>query len=160
MTQALGALAARIRLELEAIDWASELAQKRWHKALADEDYLGSVVLDLQGFYQGIERCLEMVAKTVDGASPSGDQWHQVLLAHMAEDLPGVRPAVLAVGTREVVDRFRRFRHVARHAYGFNLDAAKVAALIQDLPAAARLVRQDLIAFADFLEVAATRHPG
>ena len=63
MTGVLRDLAGRIRSELQNVDRASDLAGKRWKKALLDEDYLGSAVLDLQSVYQGVERCLELVAQ-------------------------------------------------------------------------------------------------
>lgn len=154
MTDILGDLAARIRSELDSAEHAAELASKRWRKTLVDEDYLGSVVLDLQSCYQGIERCLELVARIVDGAAPSGDQWHHSLLTQMTAGLPGVRPAVISEQTKERLDRLRRFRHVARHTYGFNLDVSKVATLVEDLPRTIDLSTRDLLAFADFLEEA------
>ncbi len=75
----------------------------------------------------------------------------------MASGLPGVRPAIICADTKELLDRLRRFRHVARHVYGFNLDMNKVGTLVEDLPRATQLARQDLLAFADFLEGAETR---
>ena len=157
MTSVLQELSGRIRAELQNIDHASNLAGRRWKKALLDEDYLGSTVLDLQSVYQGIERCLELVAQMVDGSAPSGDQWHQLLLTQMTAGLPGVRPAVISAETKELLDRLRRFRHVARHVYGFNLDMNKVGALVEDLPQTIQLATRDLLAFADFLEDAEVR---
>lgn len=106
MTEVLFDLAARLRAELADLGRTAELAQRRWSKARSD-DYLGSVALDLQSFYQGVERSLDLIAKTVDGRVPSGEQWHHDLLAQMAEEIDGVRPAVVSEGTRPFLDRLR-----------------------------------------------------
>ena len=118
---------------------------------------MGSVVLDLQSFYQGVERCLALIAKTVDGRVPSGEQWHQELLAQMAVEVEGVRPAVICEDTKAELDRLRRFRHVARNVYTFQLSPDKISGLVLGLPRVAELIQADLEAFAGFLEQAAPR---
>ena len=60
----------RIQEEMDQIQRAKRLAEKRWKKALTDSDYLGSVALDLLNFYQGIERTFEVIAKGIDGKIP------------------------------------------------------------------------------------------
>lgn len=157
MTDILRDLAGRIRSETQNVEHAAQLAGRRWRKALLDEDYLGSVALDLQSCYQGIERCFELVARVVDGSAPGGDQWHQALLAQMGSELPGVRPAILSPHTQGLLDQLRRFRHVTRHVYGFNLEVTKVAALMEVLPQAVQRATQELRAFADFLDGAEAR---
>ena len=151
MTDILDALAARLRVELADIERVAGLAERRWQKALVDEDYLGSVALDLQSFYQGVERLLELVAKTVDGALPSSEDWHRQLLDQMASEVAGIRPALISAETRTCLDRLRRFRHVVRNVYVFDLSPDKLEPLLLELPSASRLVQRDLEAFAAFL---------
>ncbi|MBI5016704.1 MAG: hypothetical protein HZB55_14620 [Deltaproteobacteria bacterium] len=157
MTDVLRDLAARIRAEVADLSHTAELAQRRWDKATADSDYLGSVALDLESFYQGVERCLALVAKIVDGRVPSGEQWHQALLAQMAAEVEGVRPAVISEEAKAPLDRLRGFRHVARNVYAFNLSPDKISGLVLGLPLVLELVQADLQAFAGFLEEAASR---
>jgi len=42
--------------------------------------YLDSAALNLHGFYSGLERLFELIARHVDGAIPSGETWHRDLL--------------------------------------------------------------------------------
>ncbi|MCX5643956.1 MAG: hypothetical protein NTZ17_04625 [Phycisphaerae bacterium] len=72
--------------------------EEGWQRARlsADDYYLDAVALNLHGFYGGLERIFERIATVVDGARPSGEHWHQALLRQMAEEMPGVRPAVIS----------------------------------------------------------------
>lgn len=56
-------IAKRIQKEIPELYKIKDLALRRWQKTLRDEDYLGSVAFDLQGFYQGVERVFEIIEK-------------------------------------------------------------------------------------------------
>jgi len=126
-------LCRRIENEVLEIKTIKDLALRRWKKALMDEDYLGSVAFDLDSFYQGVERIFGAIAKTIDRTVPSGDKWHISLLRQMAEEIPGIRPAVISGETRTSLDSYRTFRHLARNIYTFNLDARKIRTLVENL---------------------------
>ena len=145
-------IAKRIRREISELHKIRELALRRWQKTLGDEDYLGSVAFDLQGFYQGVERVFEAIAKSIDRTVPAGENWHKKLLEQMTDEISGIRPAVISIETREALDNFRMFRHLARNVYTFNLDPRRIRSLVENLPEAVDLVCQDLSLFAEFLE--------
>jgi len=63
-----------------------------------------------------------------------------------------VRPAVLSPGLREQLDRYRGFRHIVRNVYTFSLDSEQIEILIRHLPETMTQLRQELLAFADFLD--------
>ena len=98
-----------------------------------DEDYLGSIALNLQSFYTGVERLFITVAKTVDEIVPTGDSWHQQLINQMAIALPAVRQPVISARTQTALDEFRRFRHVVRSHYAYQLDPDRVKDLAEKL---------------------------
>ena len=83
---------------------------------------------------------------------PSGPHWHQELLRQMAAEIPGVRPPVLSLETRDRLDRYRGFRHVVRNVYTFNLDAEQIEVLVRQLSPTMEQTSQELLAFAGFLE--------
>ena len=145
-------IAKRIRKEISELYKIKDIALRRWQKTLTDEDYLGSVAFDLQGFYQGVERVFEVIARSIDRSVPDGDKWHKMLLEQMANEIPGIRPAVISMETREALDRFRMFRHLALNIYSFNLVPERIEGLIKDLPRAVSLVCHDFSSFSDFLE--------
>jgi hypothetical protein len=117
--------------------------------------YLDSVALNLHGFYSGLERLFELIARHVDGAVPSGETWHRDLLQRMTQDMAGVRPAVLSQGTALTLDEFQRFRYLVRNVYTTSLVPEKMAGLMSALPGLWPTLRAELLAFADFLEALA-----
>jgi hypothetical protein len=73
----------------------------------------------------------------------------------MRTDKPGVRPAVISEETAEHLDAFRRFRHLVRNVYTFNLIPARMAPLLDVLPELWHQLRQELLAFSEFLAAVA-----
>ncbi|MDH3602078.1 MAG: nucleotidyltransferase domain-containing protein, partial [Candidatus Tectomicrobia bacterium] len=87
----------------------------------------------LHQFYTGCERILERIAVTVDGGLPGGAFSHANLLAQMAQELPGIRPAILNRTLWLRLQDYLSFRHFFRHAYGYTLDWAKLRPLVASL---------------------------
>jgi hypothetical protein len=147
-------LASRIRDELVELDRVAGRVAEGWHRALrnADDYYLDGVALNLHGCYSGLERIFELIATVIDGTKPKGENWHQTLLRHMAEEVPGRRPAVISQRTYSQLDEYRGFRHVVRNVYAYNFEAAKIQKLVTNLPATLGQARAELLAFVGFLE--------
>ena len=89
----------------------------------------------LHQFYTGCERILERIAMRVDGGQPGGAFSHANLLAQMAQELPGIRPAILNEALWLSLQDYLAFRHFFRHAYGYTLDWAKLHPLVTGLSA-------------------------
>jgi len=153
-------LAVSIRSELAEVQRVLRRIEEAWKRAncSSDDYYLDAVALNLHGFYGGLERIFERIAAVVDGARPSGEHGHQALLRQMAEEMPGVRPAVISEATLQLLDPYRGFRHVARNVYTFHLDPARMERLVALAAACFDGVRLELRAFADFLEHQATKN--
>jgi hypothetical protein len=146
------AIAKRIRREISELDKIREHAMRRWQKVSKDPDYLGSVGFDLQSFYQGVERVFQTIAKSIDRSVPSGEKWHKTLLEQMANEVTGIRPAVISTKTMGALDNFRMFRHLAHNIYTFNLDPRRKKSLVDGLAGTVDLACHDLLRFAEFLE--------
>ena len=84
----------------------------------------------LHQFYTGCERILERLAVIVDGGLPGGAFSHANLLAQMARESPGIRPAVLNEALWLRLQDYLAFRHFFRHAYGYTLEWAKLRPLV------------------------------
>jgi hypothetical protein len=154
LSERLLRLSQRICDELEELERMVQRAREGWRRAEARSDdlYLDGVALNLHSFYSGLERLFQLIATAIDGSMPEGANWHQALLEQMAQELPGVRPAVLSQATREALDEYRGFRHVVRHVYAFRLDAVRMRPLVQDIPGVWSHVRSELMAFSRFLK--------
>ena len=148
-------LSERIRNELPDIEYALQRALQIWPKAkiaAADQDiYLSAIALNLHGFYSGLERLFELIARHIDRTAPTGENWHRDLLQQIARDVPNVRPAVLDSDSALALDEFRRFRHLVRNIYTMNLVPSRMALLIEAAPDLWPTVKAELLAFADFL---------
>jgi predicted nucleotidyltransferase len=105
----------------------------------------------LHQFYTGCERILERIAMRVDGGQPGGAFSHANLLAQMAQELPGIRPAILNEGLWRSLQDYLAFRHFFRHAYGYTLDWAKLRPLVMGLSATQSDFQSQLRTFFEIL---------
>jgi hypothetical protein len=121
VTQTYEGLAERIRGESLDLDRLVSKAVQVWKKGRSisgsEDIYLDSVAFNLHGFYSGLERIFETIARRVDQNVPSGEMWHRELLNQMGRDIAGVRPAVISPKSVSTLDEFRRFRHLIRNVY-------------------------------------------
>jgi hypothetical protein len=147
-------LVERIDQELGEIPRVLARMNESWElfRRSNDDHFIDAVALNLHGFYLGIERILTQVAETIDGHLPRGENWHLVLLEQMMTEVPKVRPAVVSTKTVTKLDEYRRFRHVVRNVYTYNLDAAKIGKLVSSAPELFAQIKAELRAFARFLE--------
>jgi hypothetical protein len=147
-------IAERIRCDLDEIELLVERAIAGWQKFLQTDDelYLDSVALSLHSFYSGLERLFEIIATRIDGERPEGNEWHYSLLMQMSKDLSDIRPAVISEIGKEMLNGYRKFRHVVRHVYAFDFDPEIIGEGVSGLVSTFELSRRELIGFAEFLE--------
>jgi len=100
----------------------------------ADEFTLRALASVLLDYYTGIENIFEEIAKVIDGSLPSGQEWHKDLLRQMKLDINGIRPAVITRETFTSLDEYRKFRHLVRNIYDFNLLPERLEPLLARLP--------------------------
>lgn len=85
-----------------------------------------ALALGVHNIYNGIEDVMLSLANDVDGYVPAGEAAHQDLLDQMSASIEGKRPALIDAALYSQLVELKGFRHVVRHRYGFDLDAAKV----------------------------------
>ena len=156
MNEVCRELAERIRGEAADLARVVRRAVDSWSRgrraAAEREVYLESVALNLHAFYSGLERLFELIARHVDHVLPAGEGWHRDLLQQMTKEIAETRPAVIGPDSASTLDELRRFRHLVRNVYAFNLVPQKMEPLMLALPALWQQVEAELTAFADFLE--------
>lgn len=102
-------------------------ALKKRHRDLYHQwSHSASLADGISAIYTGLESILEALGNEIDEYAPRGDSSHADLVDGMAVAVGGVRPAVLAEATRELMHESRKFRHVARHKYALELRKADV----------------------------------
>jgi hypothetical protein len=132
------------------VDRSEELLRKAQHSG--DDGYLDGVALNLHGFYSGLERIFSLIAETIDGSIPQGENWHLLLLQQMTAEIPDVRPAVISGLVSQDLNEYRGFRHIVRNVYTYHFDPVKIEKLVDKVPNLFVQLKLELSAFADFLE--------
>jgi len=148
------ALAGRTRqslLDLDRVVSRVELLLEKSQRS-GDNDYLDGVALNLHGFYAGVERIFEDIARTLEKTIPDGTEWHRDLLLQMSAGIGSIRAPVITQETRYCLEEYRGFRHVVRNVYTFNLRPARLQELTTRLRECYRDLERDLGEFGDFLE--------
>lgn len=118
---------------------------------------VGALALALDRAYTALESALERVARALEGGPPEGPDWHAELLRDAGLDIERVRPAVLGPPALAAAHEARRFRHFLRHAYGAEIDPARLATVAGAWLAAWDELQADLDRFAGFLGDLAAR---
>ena len=121
------------------------------NEKIYQEALVNSIALNLHGIYIGFERIFEVIATEVDLRLPTGDKWHRDLLDQMAVDIPNVRKTVIIEETRLILDELRRFRHVVRSAYSFQLDEQKVLGVATQFYSCYQNIIKEIQLFCDYL---------
>lgn len=124
---------AQIRVLMTQVEMLSELIRQTENHALRS-GLVSGLALHLHSFYTGAERIFYDIARDIDGEVPTSFNWHQQLLEQMSVEIPGIRQPVLVEQTRLELDEFRKFRHVVRSRYAYQLDPERVQALAVKLP--------------------------
>jgi hypothetical protein len=147
-------LISRINKELSELDFIVERILKAWEKGVKENDdlYLDSVALNLHGFYSGLEKVFELIAKNIDQSIPGGDAWHQELLRQMFTEIKEIRPAIISRESFFALDEYRGFRHVVRNVYTFNLSIRKLEPLVGEVQKVFAQVKKEIADFLSLLE--------
>ena len=156
----LNELAADIEAELTALrrlegEIQRVAAEVRTDPARADL-FRENLALKLHNFYTGCERIFQLIASEVNGALPTGYDWHKRLLERMAQTRED-RPAVLSAETVLALNAYLAFRHVVRNIYGFQLEADRVDQLVAHYPGVWKQVEADMLEFVGWLRALAVR---
>jgi hypothetical protein len=69
---------------------------------------MSGLALYVQNFYTGVERVFALIAKQIDGVTPSSADWHIQLLGQLLVPVPNIRPAVISQDTYEQLNRHLR----------------------------------------------------
>jgi hypothetical protein len=143
----LAILAADLREQQMQIEAIYQKIASRRKNYIKDQVALESLAYQLHNLYSAFEDLFRAVANHFENhiADPPG--WHKELLKRMKTPLPGIRPAFISSEALEFFDELRGFRHVFRHAYGFELEPEKVKFVLQKALKLRKIYKRDLQAF-------------
>ncbi|SDM50086.1 hypothetical protein [Halarsenatibacter silvermanii] len=110
-----------------------------------------AAALSLQHYYTCLETAFKRIVREIDDTSITGEQWHKLLLEHMAVKVEGVRPAFFDRKVKEKLDKLRRFRHLVRHGYEREPDWEQLLSLINLMNELNDVLDERFAAFIDYL---------
>lgn len=108
----------------------------------------------LHNLYCALEDLLQAVARTFENRLEDPARDHQELLKRLHLEVPGIRPRLLHTPGYQLLNELRGFRHIFRHAYGYELDEVRLGQLKAKVMLGWGAVAEDLERFGRFLREA------
>ena len=127
-------------------------AQSRIQGHEPDSFELYAIGAILHDMYHGAENICRRVAKELDQKLPARESWHRLLLDQMTNPLD-IRPPVIQLKTAQQLDEYRKFRHVVRNIYSFDLDWSRMKPLLDNAESTMDIFVSDLEQFIAFLRL-------
>ena len=106
----------------------------------------------LSGIYSTFEDIFVKVAREFENKVEDPTQWPRELLNRMALEIEEVRPALISKQSKDCLDELRRFRHVFRFSYAFELDWERMLIVAKRWTKNSKPIRQDMERFIDNLD--------
>jgi hypothetical protein len=132
-------LGEEIAVELEALDLTVNelltLKEDVAHREPTVREKTAAAAF-LAQFYNGIENILKRISRFEGVPLPSGETWHIELFQRFCSPSHPELPELFDEALASTLAPYRRFRHVAFHGYGFQMDWSRMAegaANVQDV---------------------------
>jgi hypothetical protein len=106
----------------------------------------------LHNLYNAFEQIFRLVAETFENHIPDTSRWHSLLLDRMGREIEGIRPRLLSDSAVDALDELRRFRHLFRHLYRYDLEVEGVQKALKQAHRLHTIYRQELGDFIAFLD--------
>lgn len=127
--------AAKITFEISKIDKLIDKSSVLFSKCnMAEPDFveLNAIGSILHSYYCGLESIFNLIYKSIYAKTLSGNTWHSDLLADMFEK-NDKHAQILSDTLFQPLKEYLGFRHVFRHAYGYELNWERLKPLFSNL---------------------------
>ena len=142
----LSILAADVQKQQKFIEDIYRLIARRKKGYTKDRVVLESLAYQLHNLYCAFEDLFKIIANYFENHLME-TAWHKELLDRMTLEIKGIRPRFLSEYAYELLNELRRFRHVFRHAYGFELEADKIKIVLKKTLALKKIYKNDIANF-------------
>ncbi|MEW6618217.1 MAG: hypothetical protein AB1422_02510 [bacterium] len=95
-------------------------------KNINNEDLTNSLAYKLHNLYSAYEDMFKLIAEFFENQIEGATRYHIDLLRRMKIRINGIRPNLLSDESFNLLDELRGFRHLFRHAYGYELEAERI----------------------------------
>ena len=144
-----------IAVELEAMDMTvNELLALKQDVAGRDPTVRENTAAAafLAQFYNGLENILKRISHFHNVSLPTGETWHVELFQRFSEPAYPDLPQLFDEGLAAALAPYRRFRHVAFHSYGFQLDWNRMSEGINNVQNMFNQIKDNLSAYLQTLK--------
>ncbi len=106
----------------------------------------------LHNLYNAFESIFKRVAESFENHIPDKSRWRSLLLDRMERDIEGIRPRLLSKAAVASLDELRRFRHLFRHLYRYDLEEEGVKRALKQANHLQSVYVADINQFIGFLD--------
>lgn len=121
-------------------------------KRSISEEGMIAVSYYISGIYSFYEDIFLKIATTFENTISDKTMWHSELLNRMTLTVENVRPKVISPENLEILNELRRFRHVFRFSYAFELKWEKIIELSINWKKFSPKIHDDIDSFINFLD--------
>ena len=98
----------------------------------------------LAQFYNGLENILKRISRFHEVPLPTGETWHVELFQRYSTPNYPELPHLFDETLSAILAPYRRFRHVAFHSYGFQLDWERMVEGVEQIEDVFRQIKKSL----------------
>lgn len=136
-----------IAVELEALEMTVNELLALQHDVARREPTVrenAAAAAFLAQFYNGIENILKRICRYHNVPLPTGETWHTELFQRFCSPAYADLPLLFDGPLATALAPYRRFRHVAFHSYGFQLDWGRMAEGVKNVRIVFERLKQSL----------------
>lgn len=126
--------------------------KKNLKKRKIPEEEIITLSYYISGVYSFYEDIFIKISNVFENMISDKVMWHSELLNRMALTVEDVRPKVIDEKNLELLNELRRFRHMFRYSYAFELKWEKVKELALSWKRDYKRVKDDIHSFISFLD--------
>jgi hypothetical protein len=143
-------LSEEIAFELESmqitVDELVSLHQDMVHKEPTLRDKTAAAAF-LSQFYNGLENILKRIYRYYGISLPTGETWHLDLFQSFCSPTHSNLPQLFDQDLASALAPYRRFRHVAFHSYGFQLDWSRMVTGVENVKSVFEQIKSNISAY-------------
>ncbi len=143
-------LSEEIAFELESmqitVDELVSLHQDMVHKEPTLRDKTAAAAF-LSQFYNGLENILKRIYRYYGISLPTGETWHLDLFQSFCSPTHSDLPQLFDQDLASALAPYRRFRHVAFHSYGFQLDWGRMVTGVENVKSVFEQIKSNISAY-------------
>lgn len=106
----------------------------------------------LHNLYNAFENIFLNIADVFENQIKEKSRWHYSLQKRMALNIEDIRPKVICKETSNYLDELRRFRHIFRHSYDYEIDWERLKIVLKKAEKLQRIYQKEIRNFIGFLD--------